>query len=205
MLLLGVLGVATLCCLVTSSVQDMTEGAYRMTWLVLVGVALAIVYSVNHSRRELNLVRWVLLIMLVVAQIAVNHCFFLIREYLPGSITMGQMLLVLPYALAPGITAVMLGRKQGVFVALCTALFGMALMPADCSGIILSDYLVISLLAGLISAVLGSRVHKREQILYGGFVTGASVFVAAVALGCFRGNGLTTLEGLLWRRRRLWE
>ena len=195
MLLLGVLGVATLCCLVTSSVQDMTEGAYRMTWLVLVGVALAIVYSVNHSRRELNLVRWVLLIMLVVAQIAVNHCFFLIREYLPGSITMGQMLLVLPYALAPGITAVMLGRKQGVFVALCTALFGMALMPADCSGIILSDYLVISLLAGLISAVLGSRVHKREQILYGGFVTGASVFVAAVALGCFRGNGLTTLEG----------
>ncbi len=195
MLLMGVMGVIVLCYLVTNSVQDMTEGAYRMAWLVLIGVALAIVYSVNHNKREMNMVRWMLIILLVIAQIAVNHCFFLLRSVLPVHITLGQMLLGLPYAFAPGMTAVMIGREQGVFVALCTALFGMALMPADCPGIILGDYLVISLLAGLITAQIDSRVHKRDRILYAGFATGVTVFVAAVALGCFRENGLETLRG----------
>ena len=89
-------------------------------------------------------------------------------------------------------TAVMLGKKLGVFATLCTTLVGMALMPADFT---MANYVVLSLVAGLISALLCDRVARREKILYAGFVTGAAVFVAAVALGCFRGSGLYTLHG----------
>lgn len=194
MLLIAVLGVAALCYLVTNPVQDMGEVAYRMTWLVLTGVALAIVYCVHHNRQELTVRRSLLVMLLILAQISLNHGLSGLRDMFSGDMTYGQLLLVLPYGLAPSITAVMLGRRLAVFVALCTSLFGMALMPLDCPVVIIADYLVISLLAGFISAIICSSVRKREHILYAGFATGGAVFIAAIALGCFRENGLAALR-----------
>lgn len=196
LLLIAVLGVAFLCYLVTNPVQDIGEVAYRMTWLVLTGVAMAIVYCVNHNRQELTVMRSILLMLLIIAQIAINHGLSLLREMLPASwdVSYGQLLLVLPYAFAPCITAALLGRKLGVFVAMCTSLFGLALMPLDCPTVIMADYLVISMMAGFISAILCSRIRKREHILYAGGVIGAVVFVSAIALGCFRDNGMAALR-----------
>lgn len=195
MLLVAVLGVLLLCYLVVGPGQSIGEAAYRMTWLVLSGVALTIFYSVDHTRQELNMGRSVLVMTLICAQIGLIHAFNNIREMLPWQVTYGQMLLALPYALAPGITSAMLGRRLGVFTALCTSLFGLALMPPDCPRVIMQDFFVISLLAGLISALLCSRVHKREHILYAGFATGAVILVSTIALGCFQDNGLATLRG----------
>lgn len=194
MLIIAVLGIAVLCYLVVHPVQEYGEMAYRTTWLVLTGAALGIAYYVGHSRNELDVRRTILLVLLIIGQIALNHALSELREVLPGELTYGQLLLALPYTLAPSITAVMLGRKLGVFVALCTSLFGMALMPPGCSAVIMSDYLVISLLAGFLSAILCNRVRKREHILYSGFATGGTVFIAAVALGCFQPNGLASIR-----------
>ena len=201
MLLISVLGVAALCYLVTNPMQDVGEIAYRMTWVVLTGVVLAVLYSVNHSRRELNVMRCVLIVFLIIAQIFLNHGFFALRgvimlpeDVLPGGFTYGQLLLVLPYALAPSISSAMLGRRLGVFVALSTALFGLAVMPLDCPAVVMADYLVISLLAGFLSAVLCGHVRKRESIVHAGVASGGAVFVAAVALGCFKDNGLASIQ-----------
>ena len=195
-LLVAVLGVATLCYLVTNPIQDWGEIAYRMVWLVLTGVALGIIYYVYHNRQELNLRRIVMMMLLIIAQILLNTGMNALRIALPWELTYGQLLLMLPYTLAPSLTAVMMGRRLGVFVAMCTSLFGLALLPLDCPTVIVADYLVISMLAGYISAVLCSRVRKREEILYSGFITGAIVLISAVALGSFRDNGLaTTHEG----------
>ena len=194
MLFIAVLGVAALCYMVASPVQDIKEVAYRMSWLVLTGVALAFIYCINYSKQELNVTRTILVVLLILAQMVLIHIFNILRVALPGNFTLGQMLLVLPYALAPSITAVMLGRKMAVYVALCTSLFGMVLMPLDCPPVILADYLVISLLVGFVSAVLCSRVHKREQIAYAGFITGLITFTAAIALGSFRDTGLASIH-----------
>lgn len=194
MLTVAVVGVVALCYLVAHPVHGQGEMAYRTAWLVLTGVTLGIMFYVGHERQELNVRRTALLVLLIVAQIAVCLGLGALREALPGDLTYGQLLLVLPYALAPSITAVMLGRKLGVYVALCTSLFGVALLPADCPAVIMADYLVISLLAGSLSAILCNRVRKREHILYAGFATGAAVFVSAVALGCFRANGLASIR-----------
>lgn len=195
MLLVAVVGMLLLCYLVVGPGQTIGEAAYRMTWLVLSGVALTIFYSVDHTRQELNWGRSALVTILICAQIGLFHAFNNIREILPWQVSYGQMLLALPYALAPGITSAMLGRRLGVFTSLCTSLFGLALLPADCPRMIAQDFFVISLLAGFVSALLCSRVHKREHILYAGFATGAVVLVSTIALGCFQDSGLAMLRG----------
>ncbi len=193
LLLIAVLGVTVLGYILTDPGQGIEEIGYRLAWLVLTGVGLGILYCVYHKKAELNAQRSALLMLLIVVQIMIIYW---LQNLLPikfgsYSVTNGQLLLVLPYALAPGMTAVMLGKKLGVFAALCTTLIGMAMMPADFT---MANYMVLSLMAGLISALLCDRVERREKILYAGFVTGAAVFVAAIALGCFRGSGLSTLH-----------
>ena len=194
MLVVAVLGVAALCYLETNPSQDWGEIAYRMTWLVLTGVSMGLVYFVYHDRQELTVRRSAMMVLFIVGQVLLNTGLNAMREFLPWELSYGQLLLLLPYALAPGIVAVMLGRRLGVYAATCTSLFGLALLPLDCPTVIMADYLVISMLAGYLSALLCSRVRKREQILYAGFATGGSVLVAAVALGCFRDNGLISIR-----------
>lgn len=192
-LLVAVFGIAVLCYLAVRPVQETGEIAYRMTWLVLTGVALSIVYYVNHDKNELDVRRSILLMTLIIAQIALNHLLEIVpREY--EYFTYGQLLLVLPYALAPGIAAVLLGRKLAVFVALCTSLFGMAIMPQDCPAVIMADYMAISLLAGFLSAILCDRMRRRERFFSASIATGCAVFVSAIALGCFRNNGLASIR-----------
>lgn len=195
MLLVAVLGVAVICYMETNPVQDIAEIGFRMAWLVLTGGALTAIYCVYHNKNELNVVRTIFIMLLIIAQIALYHGLDMMRAILPGDITHGQLLLVLPYALAPSITAVLLGRKLGVYVALCTSLFGLAIMPLECPVVIIVDYLVISLLAGVLGALLCHRVSKRESILYAGFIVGLSVLASLIVLGCFKENGLAALRG----------
>lgn len=194
MLLIAALGVAALCYLVTNPLQDSGEVYYRMIWMVFAGVALMFVYCVNHTRQELTVRRTLMMMLLIITQVLINHGLNNLRTLLPWDITYGQLLLVLPYTLAPSTTAVMLGRKLGVFVALCTSLFGLALLPLDCPTVIMADYLVISMLAGFTSAVWCSHVKKREKILISGPITGLVIIIAAVALGCCRDNGLASIR-----------
>ena len=193
-LLIAVLGVAALGYICTDPGQSMEEAGYRLAWLVLTRAGLGILHCVYHGRSELNARRAGLLTLLIVMQVA------LIRGLgnLPGSallehkITHAQLLLGLPYGLAPGMASVMLGKRLGVFTALCTTLFGMVLMPQDFT---MANYMVLSLVAGLISALLCDSVERRERILFAGTMTGVAVFVAAVALGCFCGGGLSGPQG----------
>ena len=202
MLLISVLGVAALCYLVTNPSQEMGEIAYRMTWLVLTGVVLSILYAVHHNKQELNVMRCLLIVILVIAQTFLNYGLFFLRslsnqypDVIPNGISYGQLLLVLPYGLAPSIIAAMLGRRLGVFVALSTALFGLAIMPLECQTVIIEDYLVISLLAGLLSAMLCGHVRKRESIVHAGVVTGLVVFISAIALDCgLKNNELVSIK-----------
>ena len=192
MLLVAVMGVVVLCYMVAKPSQDWAEIAYRMTWLVLVGVSLALIYYVNHDRRELTVRRTALAMLIIIGQVLIIAA--LSSGILPLELRHGQLLLLLPYGLAPSMVAVILGRKLGVYTAMCTTMFGMAMLPKISSDSSEIDYLVISMLAGFLSAILCSRVQKREQILYAGFATGAAVLVSAIALGCSKSNGLQSLE-----------
>ena len=167
---------------------------FRLAWLGLTGVGMGILYRVYHQRTELSWKRLSLLMLLIVLQVLLIQ-FWLCQipfNILGHPVSEGQLMLVLPYGLAPMAASVLLGRRLGVFATLCTTFIGTALMPTDFA---MANYVVLSLLAGLIGALLCDRVEKRDKITKAGFVTGAAVFVAASALGCFRETDLSMLHG----------
>ncbi len=187
-------GLVLMCFMASSVAADVAEAAYRMLWLVFCAVVVAIYFSVKQQGRTASLRCVVLSTVVVLAQLLLMLGWFSLWERLGGTLCAGHVLLALPYLLAPTVASVLTGRQWGVFVALAASLFGMAMLPHAYPPVLIYNYLVISLMGGVVSAALSSRVHKREQILYAGFATGAVVFVVAFSLGALQEAGLASLS-----------
>ncbi len=188
-------GLVLLCFMASSVAADVWEAAYRMLWLVFCSGAMLIYFSVNQQGRVRGLRCVILATVAVLAQMLLMLAWFSLWERLGGKVGFGHVLLALPYLLGPMVASVLTGRQWGVFVALVASLFGMAMLPADSTSVFIFNYLIVSLMGGVVGAALSSRVHKREQILYAGFATGAVVFVVAFALGALQKAGLASLAG----------
>ncbi len=188
-------GLVLLCFMASSVAANVWEAAYRMLWLVFCAMAMLIFFCVNPQGRTVSLRSVLLATVVVLAQMLLMLGWFSLWERMGGKVGIGHVLLALPYLLGPTVASVLTGRQWGVFVALVASLFGMAMLPAECPPVIIFNYLVISLMGGVVSAALSSRVHKREQILYAGFATGAVVFVVAFSLGALQEAGLASLAG----------
>ena len=85
-------------------------------------------------------------------------------------------LLLVPYALAPMIIAVLLRSNLGLFAVAGASLLGAFLMPEDT----VLPYLVMSVLCGLTAVLVTRQVRKRGRLLRAGFYAGG----AAVLLAC---------------------
>ncbi len=195
MWVMALLGLALMCFMASSVAANFWDAAYRMLWLVFGTLAVLIFFSVNQQGRQLNLRCVLLAVVVILTQLVLMLMWFSFWERLEGRVGMGYVFLALPYLLAPMVASVLAGRQWGVFVALAASLFGLAMLPQDCPTVHVFNYLVISLMGGMVSAALSSRVHKREQILYAGFATGAVVFVVTISLSYLQEAGLASLAG----------
>lgn len=180
-LLLTVLGVAVLCVLVYSAAETPLQSAYRMVWVLLSSLAVVFYYSLGHKKGEMTRARALLCILCVLAQMFAVYLVNSVWPNIPG-VDLWQKLLVLPYMLAPAVTAVLINRSMGVYVALCCTLFGVVLFPSTYPAQFTADYIVLSLLTGVLAAAICGHLRKRQQILYAGFKTGFVVFVTAILL-----------------------
>jgi putative nucleotidyltransferase with HDIG domain len=88
-------------------------------------------------------------------------------------------LLLIPFALAPMVHSVLLGRRAGTFSAVFVSVAGTMLMPADEALV----YLTMSLVCGGAVVMLTQRVRKRLQLLRAGTYTGALALILAVLFG----------------------
>ncbi len=96
--------------------------------------------------------------------------------------------LLLPFALAPMLHSVLLGRSIGAFSAVYVSLIGALLVP----GHDVLSYLILSLISGMTGVLVTTRVSKRVQLLKAGLLVGA----ASLLLGLLLGNvQLETLFG----------
>ncbi len=189
MLLAVILGLFILSFMVSSIGDIGSQAAYRIVWLVLATLAAVILCCSNCPPRKTSMRRVLLVVVAVVLQLLLMRGVFSFCASLKIDDCSGaQLLLVMPYALAPTMASVLVGRRLGVLVAVCASVFGLAMLPPDFGIEPMTSYIVLSLLAGGASAALTSRVHKREQILYAGFASGALVFIAAFALSCQGGE-----------------
>jgi len=87
--------------------------------------------------------------------------------------------LVLPFALAPMLHSVLLGRSIGAFSAVYASLIGALLVP---EGDVLS-YLILSLISGMTGVLVTTQVLKRVHLLKAGLLVGVVTLVLSVILG----------------------
>ena len=85
-------------------------------------------------------------------------------------------LLLLPYAFAPLVNSVLLGRLSGMFTTYVVTMLGSMLAPSGYA----MQYMVISLISGVAVVILTKRVRRRGSLLRAGFYAGVVVLVLAV-------------------------
>ena len=84
-----------------------------------------------------------------------------------------------PFALAPMLHGVLLGRAVGAFSAVFVTLIGCLFVPR---GDALS-YMILSLVGGMTSVLLAHQVRKRLQLLQAGIYVGAVTLLLGLILG----------------------
>ena len=106
--------------------------------------------------------------------------------------------LFVPYALAPMLHGVLLGRAVGAFSAVFVTLIGCLFAPQG-EAIV---YMILSLVAGITSVLLANKIRKRLQLLQAGIYVGAVTLLLGILLGrldiaaCFGPNAMDHLQVL---------
>lgn len=101
-----------------------------------------------------------------------------------------------PFALAPMLHGVLLGRAVGAFSAVFVTLIGCLFVPQGEALV----YMILSLVAGVTSVLLSHEVRKRLQLLKAGIYVGAVTLLLGLLLGrldiasCFGPNAVDHLQ-----------
>lgn len=101
-----------------------------------------------------------------------------------------------PFALAPMLHGVLLGRAVGAFSAVFVTLIGCLFVPQDDA----LGYMILSLVCGMTSVLLAHQIRKRLQLLQAGIYVGALTLLLGFLLGnldiaaCFGPNAMDHLQ-----------
>lgn len=182
MLSIALLGLVGMCFIACSVADSVSNAAFRVIWLVLTSLGLLLLACMSRLPLQLTVRRMLLLVSMIVAQLLVTTGMCSLCGVVPGFNLQGQVLLWLPYALAPTILAVMIGRRLGAFTALCCTIFGVTMFPEGTDSAIILNYSAVCFVTGTVCALVSGRVHKREQILRAGFVASAIAFASVYLL-----------------------
>lgn len=103
-------------------------------------------------------------------------------------------LLLIPFALAPMVHSVLLGRRAGTFSAVFVSIAGTLLVPASEMVV----YLIMSLACCMAVVILASRVRKRAQLLRAGIYAGGLSLLFAIIYGeILQPSSLTAQDRML--------
>lgn len=87
--------------------------------------------------------------------------------------------LLIPFALAPMLLGILLGRAIGCFTAIYASLIGSLLFPRDD----VLAVMVLSLTSGVTAVLMTDQIRKRIQLLHAGLAVGAVTWLMAIFLG----------------------
>ena len=182
MLGIGFAGVIAMCFIACANADHVWNAVFRVVWLLLTSVGLILLAYLSRLPLQLTVRRMFLLVSMILVQLLIMNGVCTLRGMIPGFYMQGQVLLWLPYALAPTILAVMIGRRLGAFTALCCTIFGVAMFPGGTDAAVILNYSAISFVTGTVCALVSGRVHKREHILRAGQVASVIVFASVYLL-----------------------
>jgi len=96
-----------------------------------------------------------------------------------GTIPDGHRFLFVPFALAPMLHSVLLGRIVGGFSTVYVSLIGALLVPESA----IRSFLLLSLVSGMTAVLLTQEIRKRVQLLRAGIYVGVVTLVLAIVSG----------------------
>lgn len=95
-----------------------------------------------------------------------------------GNIDLQLAPLLVPYAFAPLVLSVLMGRNHGLYAAVFASLWGSLLV-----GRIDPVFLVISLITGFIAVYVTLQVRRRSRLIRAGVYVGIATWILAAAFG----------------------
>lgn len=113
-----------------------------------------------------------------------------------GHIAPAFQFFFIPFALAPMLHGVLLGRAVGTFSAVFVTLIGCLFTPQSET----LSFMILSMIAGVVSVLLTHQVRKRLHLLQAGIYVGATTLLIGLLLGrldivsCFGADGMAHLE-----------
>lgn len=161
---------------------DTMDGLYRQVRLLIAAVAVIILGFAFRLPGQLNFRRILLLMVAIILQLFLTIAVNSLCGNIPGYNAAGQALLWMPYLLAPTVLGVMVGRRLGIYAALCCTLFGYSVFPENTPTAVLFNYGAVCLLVGVVAAIMSGRAHKREKILQTGLLSAGVVMLAVFGL-----------------------
>lgn len=102
-------------------------------------------------------------------------------EYLADTFARGSEFdfLVIPYAFAPMLMALLLGRNHATFAAIYASILGSLLVE----GTRAFEFLIFSLVAGFVAVYLTHNVRRRGRLMTAGLYVGMAVVIVGFVLG----------------------
>ena len=172
-LLLGAC-VAGLASLIFTSQQE--EPAKKFLLCLLIFVTAVVQLWINHPQTLAINSRLCLLLGVFLMQLtAIKVTLF---QAAAGNIDPQLAPLLVPYAFAPLVLSVLMGRNHGLYAAIFASLWGSLLV-----GRIDPVFLVISLITGFIAVYVTLQVRRRSRLIRAGVYVGIATWILAAAFG----------------------
>lgn len=154
--------------------QDAPKTKY-LVCLFVFAISIAQLW-VNHPQAFYRNSSIALIYGILLAQLALIKGLLVLAD--TGRIDVQLVPMLIPYALAPLVFSVLLGRHLGLFGAVLVSLWGAFLMPT-----IDAWFLVISLIAGVVAVLCTLQVRRRSQLIRAGLYAGLSVWLLSAIFG----------------------
>jgi len=166
-----VLGLAAL---IFTGIQEEPAKKFLLCLLILV-TAVAQLW-INHPATFGSNSRLCLVLGIMLAQLGVIKA--ILSQAAAGNLDLQLAPLLIPYAFAPLVLSVLLGRNHGLYAAVFVSLWGSLLI-----GRIDPVFLVISLITGFIAVFVTLQVRRRSRLVRAGVYVGLATWILAAAFG----------------------
>ncbi len=181
--------------LIFTGAQD--EPAKKFLLCLLIFVTALTQLWINHPQTfaensRLGLLMGILLLQLVATKV-------MLYQALAGNIDLQLAPLLVPYAFAPLVLSVLLGKNHGLYAAVFSSLWGSLLV-----GRINPVFLVISLITGFIAVYVTLQVRRRSRLIRAGVAVGIVTWILAATFGqigpiVWESPGLTDWKMIGWQ------
>jgi cyclic-di-AMP phosphodiesterase PgpH len=165
---------AGLATLIFTGQQD--EPAKKFLLCLLIFVTAIAQLGINHPQTLNTNSRLCLVLGVLLAQLALIKV--VLSRAAAGGIDLQLAPLLVPYAFAPLVLSVLLGRNHGLYAAVFASLWGSLLV-----GRIDPVFLVISLITGFIAVFVTLQVRRRSRLVRAGVYVGLATWILAAAFG----------------------